>query len=146
MKIAIGSDHGGYALKEELKTYLKKQKITVKDFGGFNPEAIDYPDIAYSVARSVAAGKFKFGVLVCGTGIGMSMAANRVKKIRAALCHNVYTAKMTRKHNDANILCLGGRVLPYKKALKILKVFLATDFEGGRHLRRIKKMEKGAKA
>ena len=142
MKIAIGSDHGGYLLKEDIKKYLSKSKIGSKDFGAYREESVDYPDIGKKVAKAVASKKFKFGILVCGTGLGMSMVANRVKGIRAALCHNVYTAKMSRAHNDANILCLGGRVLKKALALKIVEAFLKTPFEGGRHLRRVRKIEK----
>ena len=140
MKIAIGSDHGGFKLKEEIKDHLKKRKIAFKDLGTFSEESVDYPDIGKRVARAVASKKYKFGILVCGTGLGMSMVANRVKGIRAALCHNVYTAKMSRAHNDANILCLGGRVLKKALALKIVEAFLKTPFEGGRHLRRVRKI------
>jgi len=141
MKIAIGSDHGGYLLKENVKKYLSKRKIGFKDFGAFSEETVDYPDIGKKAAKDVASKKSKFGILVCGTGLGMSMVANRVKGIRAALCHNVYTAKMSRAHNDANILCLGGRVLKKAPALKIVEAFLKTPFEGGRHLRRVRKIE-----
>ena len=140
MKISIGADHGGFKLKEEIKDHLKKRKIAFKDLGTFSEESVDYPDIGKRVARAVASKKYKFGILVCGTGLGMSMVANRVKGIRAALCHNVYTAKMSRAHNDANILCLGGRVLKKALALKIVDAFLKTPFEGGRHLRRVKKI------
>jgi ribose 5-phosphate isomerase B len=142
MKIAIGSDHGGYLLKEDIKKHLNKCRIGVKDFGAFSEESVDYPDIGKKVAKAVASKRYKFGILVCGTGLGMSMVANRVKGIRAALCHNVYTAKMSRAHNDANILCLGGRVLKKALALKIVEAFLKTPFEGGRHLRRVRKIEK----
>jgi len=140
MKISIGADHGGFKLKEEIKDHLKKRKIAFKDLGTFSEESVDYPDIGKRVARAVASKKYKFGILVCGTGLGMSMVANRVKGIRAALCHNVYTAKMSRAHNDANILCLGGRVLKKALALKIVEAFLKTPFEGGRHLRRVRKI------
>ena len=140
MKIVIGSDHGGYKLKEEIKAYLKRRKISFKDLGAYSEESVDYPDTGKKVAKAVASKKGKFGILVCGTGLGMSMVANKVKGIRAALCHNVYTAKMSRAHNDANILCLGGRVLKKALALKIVDAFLQTQFEGGRHLRRVKKI------
>jgi ribose 5-phosphate isomerase B len=142
MKIAIGADHGGYRLKEEIKAYLKRRKISFKDFGSFSEESVDYPDIGKKVAKAVASKKYKFGILVCGTGLGMSMVANKVKGIRAALCHNVYTAQMSRAHNDANVLSLGGRVLKKALALKIVDAFLKTAFEGGRHLRRVRKIEK----
>ena len=140
MKVAIGSDHGGYKLKEKIKEFLKKRKISFKDFGTFSEEPVDYPDIGRAVAKAVAAKKFKFGILTCGTGIGMAMAANKVKGIRAAVAHNVFTAQMSRAHNDANIMALGGRVLRPGMALKIVDVFLKTRFEGGRHLRRVRKI------
>jgi ribose 5-phosphate isomerase B len=146
MKIAIGSDHGGFKLKEAIKKHFKKAKIFFKDFGCFSPDPVDYTDIAYPLAKAVAAKRFKYGILVCGTGLGMSMAANKTPKVRAALCHNTYTAKMARAHNNANLLCLGGRVLDTKDALAIVKIFLATPFEGGRHLRRVKKMMQGENA
>jgi len=140
MKIVIGSDHGGYKLKEEIKAYLKRRKIGLRDLGAYGEESVDYPDIGKKVAKDVASKKYKFGMLVCGTGLGMSMVANRVNGIRAALCHNVYTAKMSRAHNNANILCLGGRVLKKAMALKIVDTFLKTPFDGGRHLRRVRKI------
>ncbi len=141
MKIAIGSDHGGFKLKEEVKKHLKKRSIVFRDLGTFSEESVDYPDIAKKVAKAVASKKYRFGILVCGTGLGMAMAANKAAGIRAAVCHNVYTAKMSRAHNDANILSLGGRVLKRAAAMKIVDAFLKTPFEGGRHLRRIKKIE-----
>ncbi len=138
--IAIGSDHGGFALKKELIAYLEKKGIEYKDFGTQSETSCDYPDIAIPVAEAVAAGKYKFGILTCGTGIGMSIAANKVKGIRAALCHDVYSAKMTRLHNDANILCCGGRVIGAGLFLEIVEAFLNTGFEGGRHSVRIGKI------
>jgi ribose 5-phosphate isomerase B len=140
MKIVIGSDHGGYKLKEKIKIFLKKRKVAFKDLGTFSEDPVDYPDIGRAVAKAVAAKKFKFGILTCGTGIGMAMAANKVAGIRAAVAHNVYTAQMSRAHNDANILALGGRVLRTAMALKIVDAFLKTPFEGGRHLRRVRKI------
>lgn len=140
MKIAIGSDHGGYKLKEEIKKHLRSKRLSFKDFGAFSEGSVDYPDFGKMVAKAVASKKFKFGILVCGTGIGMSMVANKVAGIRAALCHSVYTAKMSRAHNDANILAMGERVLKRRTALKIVDTFLRTPFEGGRHLRRIRKI------
>ena len=141
MKIAIGADHGGFILKEEIRKHLLKKGISVKDFGTFSEESVDYPDIGKKVAKAVAQNKFKFGILICGTGLGMSMVANKVAGIRAAVCHNIFTAKMSRAHNDANILCLGGRVLKKSTALKMVDAFLKTKFEGGRHLRRIRKIK-----
>jgi ribose 5-phosphate isomerase B len=141
MKLAIGSDHGGFLLKEAIKKHLVSLNVPFKDYGTFSEESMDYPDIGKRVARSVASKKFRFGILVCGTGQGMAMVANKVKGIRAAVCHNVYTAKMSRAHNDANILTLGGRVLNKATALKLVDVFLKAPFEGGRHLRRVKKID-----
>jgi len=140
MKIVIGSDHGGFKLKEDIKAHLKRRNISFKDLGAYSQESVDYPDIGKKAAKAVASKKYKFGILVCGTGLGMSMVANKVKGIRAALCHNVYTAKMSRAHNDANVLSLGGRVLKKAPALKIVEAFLKTPFEGGRHLRRVRKI------
>ena len=140
MKIAIGSDHGGYLLKENITRYLNKRKVGFKDFGAYSEESVDYPDIGRKVAKAVASKKFKFGILVCGTGLGMAMVANKVRGVRAAVCHNVYTAKMSRAHNDANILSLGGRVLKKALAKKIVDAFLRTPYEGGRHLRRVRKI------
>ena len=140
MKIAIGADHGGFKLKEEIKDHLKKRKIAFRDLGTFSDEPVDYPDIGKRVARAVASKKYRFGILVCGTGLGMSMVANKVAGIRAAVCHNVYTAGMSRAHNDANILALGGRVTKKAMAMRIVDAFLRTPFEGGRHLRRVRKI------
>jgi ribose 5-phosphate isomerase B len=140
VKIAIGSDHGGLELKEEITKYLKNKKISYKDFGTYTEDPVDYPDIARMVAKEVARKNFSFGILVCGTGLGMAIAANKIKKIRAATCHNVYTAQMARAHNNANILTLGGRVLTKTLALMIVDAFLTTPFEGGRHLKRVKKI------
>jgi len=142
MKIAIGADHGGYELKEEIKAYLKKKGIYFKDFGTFSKEPVDYPDVGKRVAKAVALKKYKFGILICGTGLGMAMVANKVRGIRAAVCHNIYTARMSRAHNDANILSLGGRVLKKATAMKIVDVFLKMPFEGGRHSRRVGKIGK----
>jgi ribose 5-phosphate isomerase B len=140
VKIAIGSDHGGLELKEEITKHLKNKKISYKDFGTYTEDPVDYPDIARMVAKEVARKNFNFGILVCGTGLGMAIAANKIKKIRAATCHNVYTAQMARAHNNANILTVGGRVLTKTLALKIVDAFLNTPFEGGRHLKRVKKI------
>ncbi len=138
--LAIGSDHGGYELKEEIKKYLEEQKIPYKDFGTDSTASIDYPDIAYPVAKAVADGECEKGILCCGTGIGISMAANKVKGIRAACCSDCFSAKLTRQHNDANILCMGGRVVGVGKALMMVDLFLHTEFEGGRHQKRIDKL------
>ncbi len=137
--IAIGSDHGGYELKLEIKKYLDEKGIEYKDIG-CNGEACDYPDIAKEVCDLVLENKAEKGILICGTGIGISMAANKIKGIRAALCTDTYMAKFTRLHNDANVLCMGGRVLGGGAATEITETFLSTGFEGGRHQRRIDKI------
>ena len=139
MKIAIGADHGGYELKEKIKKYLSGKKIKFKDFGAFSEESVDYPDIGKTVAKNVAKRKAKYGILVCGTGLGMSMAANKVKGIRAAVCHDLYTTEMARRHNDANVIALGGRVIKDALALRMVGKFLSTKFDGGRHLRLVRK-------
>ena len=139
--IAIGSDHAGYALKEELKKYLEVNEIPCKDFGTFSEESCDYPIFAEKVADSVVSGESSKGILVCGTGIGISIAANKVKGIRAALCYEPPLAAMSRTHNDANIICLGARVTDSPTAKSIVDVFLNTRFEGGRHEKRVKEIE-----
>ena len=139
MRIAIGSDHGGYDLKKTLVGLLKDRDVEVVDLGCHSRESVDYPDFADLVCKSIVAGEADFGILICGTGIGMSLAANRSREIRAALCHDEYTARMTRAHNDANLLCLGARVLGEGVVEGILDVWLKTEFEGDRHLRRIRK-------
>ena len=141
MKIVIGSDHGGFELKEQIKQYLQEQKIEVEDVGTFSKDSVDYPDIAHKAIEKYRKGSFNFGILICGTGQGMSITANKHKGIRAALCTNSYLAKMARLHNNANFLCMGGRVIGVEVAKEIVDVFLNTDFEGGRHLRRITKIE-----
>lgn len=140
MKIIIGSDHGGIHLKEVLKQHLTERGIEVHDAGTYTEESCDYPDIALQVCRAVTAGDGDRGVLVCGTGIGMSMAANKVKGIRAALCGDVFSAIMSREHNDANVICLGERVLGPGLAVCILDAWLDTEFAGGRHARRVNKI------
>ena len=137
MKIAIGCDHGGFELKEAVRGYLEERQIPYEDFGAYNTDSVDYAPIAAKAARAVAAGQADFGVLVCSTGIGISMAANKVKGIRAALCTNEFCAEMTRRHNNANILCMGGKVIDKETAVKLVDIFLRTEFEGGRHQRRI---------
>lgn len=138
--LAIGSDHGGYELKEEIKKYLEELQIEYRDFGTYSTASVDYPDIAYPVAQAVAGGECEKGILCCGTGIGISMAANKVKGIRAACCSDCFSAKLTRQHNDANILCMGGRVVGVGKALMMVDLFLNTPYEGGRHQNRIDKL------
>ena len=135
--IALGADHGGVLLKEAIKKYLDSENIVYQDFGTFDEESIDYAPIAVKVARTIMSGKAEKGILCCGTGIGRSMAANKVMGIRAAVCTNEFCAEMTRRHNNANILCLGGRVIDEEKAVTLAKIFLETPFEGGRHQRRI---------
>lgn len=141
MKIVIGSDHAGLELKEELKNLLVNEGHEITDVGTNSPASVDYPDFGFEAARLVANGAADRGILVCGTGIGMSIAANKVKGVRAALIHDLYTAIQSRKHNDANVLVLGGRVTGRGLAEEIVKVWLSTEFEGGRHLGRIKKIE-----
>lgn len=138
--IAIGSDHGGFALKQELMKHLDANGVAYKDFGCYDENSVDYPDIAKAVGEAVVSGEFEKGCLICGTGIGISIAANKVKGVRAALCGDWFSAKYTRLHNDANIICFGGRVIGSGLACELLDVFLATEFEGGRHERRVAKI------
>lgn len=140
-QIALGSDHGGYLLKEEIKKMLANQGHIVVDFGVESNMSVDYPDIAEKVSRSVVQGECVKGILVCGTGIGMSIAANKIKGIRAAVCNEVYSAKMCREHNNANILALGQRVIGSGVAAEIVNIFLTTEFAGDRHSRRVTKIE-----
>lgn len=143
MKIAIGSDHGGFKLKEEIKEFLLSAGYEVKDFGTNSEESIDYPDIAYPLAKAVAKGEYDRGILICGTGIGMSLVANKVKGIRAALCSDIYSAKYSVKHNNANILTFGGRVLGSGLAKEMIKVWIEEKFsEEERHIRRVEKILK----
>lgn len=140
MKLAIGSDHGGIHLKEVLKQHLAERGIEVKDVGTYTEESCDYPDIAVRVCQEITGGCAERGILVCGTGIGMSMAANKVGGIRAALCGDVFSAAMSREHNNANVICLGERVLGPGLAIRILDAWLDTKFAGGRHERRVNKI------
>ena len=139
MRLAIGSDHRGFSLKEFVASILDEKGHSYEDFGCYNTESVDYPDIAKKVAAAVVGGQYESGILICGSGIGMSIAANKVKGIRAALCHNAFTAYRARRHNNANILCLGAEE---GKAMipAIIEMFLTTEFEGGRHQRRLGKM------
>lgn len=141
IKIAIGSDHGGFEYKASIIKALQVKGYDVVDIGTYSPESCDYPIIAKKVARAVAKGDFEKGILVCGTGIGMSMAANKVKGIRAAVCGDTFSARATRAHNNANILCLGQRVVGEGLALDIIDIWLTTKFEGGRHERRVNMIE-----
>ena len=139
-KIFISSDHAGFKLKEYIKSFLKKKKYSFIDLGPDNDNRVDYPDYAHSVAKKVKINKNYRGILVCGSGMGMNIAANRHKNIRAAQCYNVKSTKLSRLHNDANIITLGSRLLSKKNALNCVSVFLKTKFEGGRHSKRIKKI------
>lgn len=140
MKVAIGADHGGYRLKEDIKSLLEDLGVDYKDFGTHSTESVDYPDVALPVAQAVADGLFDRGILICGTGIGIGIAANKVKGIRAALVHDTFSAHACREHNDANILTMGERVIGPGLARDIVSIWLATDFEGGRHERRVEKI------
>ncbi len=143
MKVAIGADHGGFELKEKIKKFLIDSGFEVTDFGTDSPESIDYPDIAYPLAKAISEGKYDRGILICGTGIGMSLVANKVKGVRAALCSDVYSAKYSVLHNNANVLALGGRVLGEELAKEIVSVWLSQRFsEGERHVRRVGKIQK----
>ncbi len=137
MKIAVGSDHGGFKFKEQIVRFLVSAGVEVEDVGCHSTESVDYPRFADQVCARVRSGACDRGILVCGTGIGMSIAANRHRDIRAALCHEAYTARMSREHNNANVLCLGGRVLGIEVALDIVGVWIETEFTGGRHQRRL---------
>ncbi len=139
-KISISSDHAGFKLKEKIKRNLKKKKITVIDLGPKIDNSVDYPDFAKKVAKNVKSKKSNIGILVCGSGTGMAMSANKFKKIRAAVCYNKASTSLSRKHNNANIIALGSRLTKNSTALKLVNIFLSTKFEGGRHLRRVKKV------
>ena len=140
MKIAVGCDHGGLNLKNEIIRHLNSKNIEIKDFGTYTSESCDYPDVAKVVGEKVVEKEFDFGILVCGTGIGVSIAANKIPGIRAALCHDTFSAHATREHNDANILTTGERVVGKGLAIDIVKAFLGAEFEGDRHARRINKI------
>jgi ribose 5-phosphate isomerase B len=142
MKIIIGSDHGGFELKERCREHLEERKPSdVHDAGVFSGESMDYPKIGHVVAQAVAKGEFQRGILICGTGIGMSMVANRYKGVRAALCHNLFTVRLCRQHNDSNILVMGGRVIGDALALEMVDLFLQTPFDGGRHTLRLNQID-----
>jgi len=140
-RVIAGSDHAGLGLRAEVVKTAKACGYEVEDLGPFTSESVDYPDYAVKVAEAVAAGRAKAGILVCGTGIGISMAANKMPGIRAAVCRSEYEARMARAHNDANVLCLGDRVTGHGLGAAIVEVFLATPFEGGRHARRVEKID-----
>lgn len=135
--IALGCDHGGFAIKEAVKKYLEESGIEYNDFGTYSEESVDYPVYAKKVADAVASGDCEKGILCCGTGIGISIAANKVNGIRAAVVTNEFCAEMTRRHNDANILAMGGRVITDEQAVKFAKIFLETPFDGDRHVKRV---------
>jgi ribose 5-phosphate isomerase B len=140
MRIAIGADHAGYELKELIKQTLDELRTPYRDFGADSDESVDYPDYAAKVGRAVAAGEFDRGILICGTGIGMALAANKIAGVRAAPVMDLETARLAREHNNANVLALGARVTPLERALDIVRTFLRTEFEGGRHQRRLNKV------
>jgi len=140
MKLAIGSDHAGLVLKREVRRALDECQLAVEDFGTHSEDSVDYPDFAARVAQAVSRGDCALGVLVCGTGIGMSIAANKVRGVRAAVCTTEFEARMARAHNDANVLCLGSRVVGAGLATQIVEAFLDQRFEGGRHERRVQKI------
>jgi len=140
MKIAIGSDHGGFELKEIIKNHLEEKGIEYIDYGTDSGESVDYPDFGYKVAKAVKDGECENGIVCCGTGIGISISANKVKGIRCALCNDCYSAKMAKEHNNANVLALGARVLGRDLALEIVDSYINAKFEGGRHERRVNKI------
>ena len=140
MKIALASDHGGFSLKKQIMAFLEEQSITYKDFGTDSEASVDYPDFALAAAEAVAAGECDLGIICCGTGIVVSMVANKVPGIRAALCHDTFSARMSREHNDANILTMGERVIGPGLALEVVQAFLTGKYAGGRHARRVAKI------
>ena len=142
MKIAIGADHAGYEVKEQLKNYLKEKGHQVADFGTYSTASCDYPDYAFATAKAVADGHCERAILICGTGIGVSICANKVKGVRCALCHDLFTAKTCREHNDANCIAMGARIVPMDTVFAMTDAFLTTDFLGGRHQKRIDKLSK----
>ncbi|MCW3488874.1 ribose 5-phosphate isomerase B [Dethiobacter alkaliphilus] len=141
MKIAIASDHGGFKLKKHIAEYLQEKGYTYKDFGTLTEESVDYPDFAILVAEAVAQGEYDLGILCCGTGIGVNMVANKVPGIRAAHCHDTFSARMTREHNDANVLTMGERVIGRGLAVEVVEAFLQGEYAGGRHACRVEKIK-----
>ena len=141
MRIIIGADHAGYPMKEKVKAFLQNRGITVEDVGTHSDKSVDYTDFGKAVARKVSDGSFQRGVLICGTGLGMSMVANRFPGVRAALANDLFSAIMSRRHNDSNILAMGGRLIGDALALQLVEAWLETPFEGGRHQRRLEKMD-----
>ena len=149
MRVAIGADHAGFELKETIKQTLDELQVAYKDFGTFSDESVDYPDYAAKVGRAVAGGEFDRGLLVCGTGIGMAIAANKIDGVRAAPVVDLESARLARSHNNANVFAIGARVTPPERALDLVRIFVKTEFEGGRHERRLQKvsaLEHGANA
>jgi len=140
-RIAIAADHGGFGLKEDIKGFLKEDGYDCIDMGTDSEESVDYPDYGVKIAYAILNGEVNRGILICGTGIGMSIAVNRFKGIRGALCHDVYTARMSREHNDSNVLVLGGRVIGKGLAMEIVRTWIKSEFAGGRHQRRLDKIE-----
>lgn len=141
MKVAIGSDHAGIELKKDIVSLLNEMKIECIDFGTNSPQSVDYPDFGEKVSKAVSAGNVERGILICGTGIGMSIVANKVPDIRASLCNDLFTAKMSRLHNDANVLVIGGRIVGRDLAKEIVRTWFSTEFEGGRHANRLNKIK-----
>lgn len=141
MKVALGSDHAGFLLKEKIKSYLKANGFEYEDFGCHSEEPVDYPDVAKKVAENIKNKRFNRGILFCGTGIGMAITANKVSGVRAALCHDPLSAKLSRLHNDSNVLTMGGRIIGDVLANEIIRVWLETPFEGGRHEKRLEKIK-----
>jgi len=139
-KVVLASDHAGFKLKEEIKNFLIKKKEKILDLGTKNTNSVDYPDYAHLLSKKMKKDNNQFGILICGSGTGMSMAANKHKNIRAALCYNIKSTKLSRSHNNANVMTIGSRLIKKKVALKCVSAFLKTDFDGGRHIRRIKKI------
>ena len=139
-KIVLASDHAGFKLKEEVKNFLIKKKEKILDLGTKNTNSVDYPDYAHLLSKKMKKDKNQFGILICGSGTGMSMAANKHKNIRAALCYNTKSTKLSRSHNNANVMTIGSRLIKKKVALECVNTFLKTDFDGGRHSRRVKKI------
>lgn len=138
--IAIGCDHGGLNIKNAVAEYLKSKNVEFVDFGTYTADSVDYPEYAYKVAKAVSTGECERGIICCGTGIGVCMVANKVKGVRAATVTNEFCAEMTRRHNNANVLCMGGRVVDESVAVKLADIFLNTEFDGGRHTRRVEKI------
>tara|TARA_B100000925_G_scaffold172781_1_gene130203 strand:+ start:99 stop:551 length:453 start_codon:yes stop_codon:yes gene_type:complete len=138
--VCIASDHAGYSLKEIIKNYLINKNVSIYDLGPYNDNSVDYPDYAKKLAKRVKLRKSEAGILVCGSGTGMAISANKIQKIRAAVCYNLKSTRLSREHNDANIIAIGSRLIKKKLSLKLVETFLKTKFEGGRHLRRVKKI------